>query len=152
MRELNLHRERTRLEAIRGLAPDATDPQKQSHFARYYCVLVCGFIENCIKIVVIDFAQNSGRSEVAAYVGSRISRFGDIGKQELSSFIHSYSNTWGKHVDSFMDGPAGEALDSLKNIRNQVAHGGSMSTSLGQIDAYFSEIDKLVEFVDKTFR
>ena len=51
-----------------------------------------------------------------------------------------------------MDGPAGEALDSLKNIRNQVAHGGSMSTSLGQIDAYFSEIDKLVEFVDKTFR
>ena len=147
-----MHRERSRLKSIRGLAPDATDAQRQNHFARYYCVLVCGFVENCVKIIVHDFVEKAGRRESASYIRNRIGRFSDIGKQELSTFAHSFSNLWGEKLDSYLDGAAGAALDSLKNIRNQVAHGGNLSTSLGQIDGYFREIDDLINFLDELFR
>jgi hypothetical protein len=40
----------------------------------------------------------------------------------------------------------------MKNIRNQIAHGGNTGVSLGQVDRYLVEVDKVVDILDEIFQ
>jgi hypothetical protein len=112
---------------------------------------VCGLLETSVRLIVDDFAAAHSRPELAQFVSSRTSRFSEISRQELSTFVHSFSNTWGQSLDVFLDGEAGAALDSLKNIRNHVAHGKNFGTSLGQIDRYAAQVGNVIDFLDNLF-
>ncbi len=51
-------------------------------------------------------------------------------------------------MSNFMEGGRKDALDSVVNLRNKIAHGESVSLSLGRMLQYFEKIDEIVVFVE----
>jgi hypothetical protein len=51
-----------------------------------------------------------------------------------------------------MDGARKDALDSVVDIRNKIAHGESVSLSLGTITQYHERIDEIIVYVEKLLK
>lgn len=58
------------------------------------------------------------------------------------------SRRWSTELSNFMEGGRKDALDSVVNLRNKIAHGESVSLSLGRMLQYFEKIDEIVVFVE----
>jgi hypothetical protein len=145
---LVVHSELQRVSAVRKLAPASENIEELSHFGRYFAVVACGLLEKLVRKIFEDFAACNARPEVASYVGQRIKRYSDVGSAELVAFVSAFSTEWGERLRLFLDGEHGDALDSLKNVRNNVAHGENVGISLGSVDRYYQSVVATVEFLD----
>ena len=84
MRTVEIVRQKQRLdelfEKIRALD---TDVELQSHWSRYLCVLVLGFIENSLRTILSKFAEQRADKRVANYVESQLREVKRKGWQDI---------------------------------------------------------------------
>jgi hypothetical protein len=147
-----IHSAVERVKRIRTLAPSnigESNIQEQSFFAQYYCILLCGLLEVSIRILIGDFAQKHSRPEIRRFITSRLERFSNVRSEGIKDLLVEFSSKWALSFEAFTEGQIGSALDSLKSIRNQVAHGSHNGTSLGTIDNYAVQVFKVVIFLQE---
>ena len=135
-------------ERVRDL-PD--DPEIQSHWARYLCILVSGLIEMSVKSILADYARNKASPQVTNYVESRLKSFRNPKMQNISDLLRAFSPTWADGLDLVADGQMKDSVDSIVNNRNAIAHGGTSGLTFGSIKQYYvdaiavlKEIERLV--------
>jgi len=66
--------------------------------------------------------------------------------------VASFEKKWSVDLSAFMDGARKDALDSVVDLRNKIAHGESVSLSLGTISQYFERIDEIVVYIEKLLK
>jgi hypothetical protein len=125
-----------------------------NYLLQYAVIRACSTIEQAYKNLIADFY--------------------DVGNTKLSNFIThhvretscnpSYENIY-KQVNEFEPSKAASfesafnaipdhahlkgSLKSLKNLRNNVAHGTSVSSPIAQVEAYYADSRKIIECLDR---
>ena len=74
MRNIEIERRENRLDSLFKRVGHVTeDPELQSHWTRYLCILVSGFLESSIRTMFASFAEKRAQTNVARFVTAQLS-------------------------------------------------------------------------------
>lgn len=137
-----------RLNATLDRAPNPTaDIEAQSDFAKYFCVLVSGFLENAIIALVLDIAQRRSAPEVAHFVERQLDLWMNPTCEKITQLLGNFSADWRIEAEKYLVDERKAAVNSLVALRNKIAHGESVGTSLAQVKNYYATVLNVVEFM-----
>jgi hypothetical protein len=136
----------------RARAVRTVDAEIQSDLARYLCVLVSGFVETAVAELAIEHCRSRSSSSVLNYSSAQLDRIQNLKAHKLVQIIGSFEKKWSTELTIFMEGARKDALDSVVDLRNKIAHGESVSLSLGRITQYYDQIDEIIQYVERILK
>lgn len=116
-----------RLEATLDRAPtSSTDIEVQSDFAKYFCILVSGFLENAIVALILDFTERRSTPEVTLYIERQLEFWTNPNTDKIIQLLGSFSLDWRVASERFLIDERKATVNSLIALRNKIAHGESV--------------------------
>jgi len=126
------------------------DIELQSHWARYLCILVSGFLETSVKAIYSQYASEKAAPNVANYVTRRLERFTNPNMEDILILTGMFNEEWRKQLESTTEGELRDAVDSIVANRNQIAHGANVGISFVTIKNYYKSVVKVVNRIEST--
>jgi len=143
-----VHRLKQRLEATLARAPLSTvDLEVQSDFAKYFCILVSGFFENALIALILDVAQNRSAPEIVLFVERQLDYWTNPNSEKIFQLFGNFNPEWRSALENYIVDDKKAAVNSLVALRNKIAHGESVGTSLSQIKSYYITVLDIIDFV-----
>ena len=131
------------------LACKADDEQVGVALRRYCTVLICGFVERSVEVIVLDRLKNRAHPRVLNFVKSHFRRGTNYDCFAISSLLERFEPSWKREFDEFMSEHEEEveALQSTYAVRNSVAHGGMTNISAVVLKQRTGNIKRIVDAV-----
>lgn len=137
-----------RLDATLKRAPQSTaDIEVQADFAKYFCVLISGFLENAIIALVLDVAQRRSAPEIALFVERQLDYWMNPTCEKIAQLLGNFKQDWRIAAEKYLVDERKATVNSLVALRNKIAHGESVGTSLAQVNDYYKTVLDVVNFV-----
>ena len=127
------------------------DPELLGHWGRYLCVLTAGFLESTIRILYGSYAEKRAASSVATYVVAQLERIQNPKAGKFIEVARAFDQRWAHNLEAFLDENderRRNAIDSIMNNRNLIAHGRSSSVSVVRVREYFTSISEVVDYLE----
>lgn len=126
------------------------DPSIQSHWARYLCILVSGFLENAIKEIYSDYIQSGASKPVASYATRQLVALNNPKADKVIQLATSFKQEWGSELTAFMaENGRKDAIDSIMNNRHQIAHGKEVGLTIHNLSDYFERVVQTVGKIEE---
>jgi hypothetical protein len=132
----------------RAVSPDV--PQEiQGHLYRYGAILVCGNIEQCIKLILLDRLTNRAHKRVINFVKNYLDRGQNLDCKSIEDLLNRFEPAWGKALKDFVDSnnDIKEGISSAYSVRNPIAHGSPASLGSARLREIFDISKRLIEGV-----
>jgi hypothetical protein len=129
----------------------SSDLEMRSDFARYLCILVSGFVENAVTALATAYCRQRSQPAVANYAGTQLNRLQNVNGDRLARVVGAFERAWRHDLITFMEGPRKDALDSVVNLRNKIAHGESVGLTYVRINEYYLRVKEIVGFLQQRF-
>lgn len=123
----------------------------QSQMGRHLAILTAGYFEKSIQSIVSEFARRHSRKEIARFVERRMSREWSINREKLKKITEEIDKELFLKIEGNVGDDAKSAVDSIKNIRDQLSHGEDNGTSYGVIRDYHFKVRQYVNVVREQF-
>ena len=139
---------KNRLDATFERASDVgEDKELQSDFAKYLCILVSGYIERAVVHIVLEHARNSNAPTLARFVERRTRRFANAKIGRIQELLSDFDSDWRKAFDELLLDEERDAVNSIVDQRNKVAHGGSVGLTYLRVKTYYKQAQRVIELV-----
>lgn len=125
------------------------DLEVQSHWARYLCVLVCGFLETAVRTTYGEYASNKAHRNVSKYVTTKLDLFRSPSMGNIIELTELFSKEWADDLGQATDGQLKDAVNSLVAVRHQIAHGKDAGISYVRVREYYQSAVKVVKLLEK---
>jgi hypothetical protein len=126
-----------------------TEPELQSHWARYLCVLVSGFLETSVRTLYYEYAKKKSGPLVSNYVESQLSWFQNAKMEKILQVTRDFSPAWEESLRDATKGQLKDSVDSVVANRHKIAHGESVGISFSHITQYYKDAVKVVELIEE---
>ena len=117
----------------------------QSHLARYLAIITAGYFEQAVQSALTDFTSRSARQELTNYVDATLAWEGSINRDKLARILGRFNETWFESIEAIASDGEKNAVDSIKQLRDRLAHGLDNGTGYGTIKAYHQQTRMYVE-------
>ena len=111
----------------------------RSDLSRYGIILVCGFVERSVELVILDRIQKKAHPRVRNFVRGHFKRGTNYDCEAIRQLLERFDNAWSENFKML----AGErddviqAVSSAYALRNSIAHGGNANLGLkGVLELY----------------
>lgn len=126
------------------------DTELQSHWAKYLCVMVAGFLENALQIIYSDFASQTSSRHISRYVSMGLKR---VTNPKAGRFVETagrFDANWRRRLEEFLeDDPRRRyAIDTIMDNRNKIAHGEDSMITVHQVRQHLPWSVEVVEFIE----
>lgn len=149
MKTKNIIAERDRIdELFQKVKTFPVDPEVSSHCAKYLCVIVNGFIENCLREIFRQYAEKRASSEIVNYVTSGLEWESHSPNFETILQIASRFDSNLREEFEKVDPELKDSVNSVVNNRHQIAHGKSVSLSYARMEEYYKKIKDFVDIME----
>jgi hypothetical protein len=118
-----------------------------SDFARYLCVLVSGYLEKAIYELLLEHARNNGAPSLQRFVDHRTKRFTNATSGKLADLLGDFHSEWSEQFEDYISGELKDGINAVVDLRNNIAHGGSVGVTYRTISNYYDRIKKVVEYL-----
>lgn len=108
------------------------DDLVRAHTAQFICVLVSGILEKACSQLLAAHAARAASPRVARYASNRLKYLQNMSAPKIEELLRSFDPIWAKELEDFWAGQIRDAIVSLVNNRNQIAHGQHVGVSLAQ--------------------
>lgn len=129
----------------------AGDIELQADFAKYLCVLVSGYIEVAVTQLAVQHCQSRAAPTVHTYASSMLDRLQNIKAERLLQLVASFDPAWRTALEAYIAGQRRDALDSVVDLRNKIAHGDYVGVTLHRIRDYYTSIQEILDFIEQQF-
>lgn len=151
MKIISLVRQKQRIEWLINQARsfDGDQLELQSHWARYLCVLVAGFLENAISEVYSSYVQSCSNEQVANYVESALGRIQNPKSQKFLETARAFNRDWESSLSDYIEqNGRKDAIDSVMANRHLIAHGKDSGITLARLDQYFKKGVEVIDYIE----
>ncbi|MGB7761511.1 MAG: HEPN domain-containing protein [Bryobacteraceae bacterium] len=152
MKSVDLIRHRDSIRSAMGRAKDlGWDPELLGHWGRYLCILAAGFLENTIRILYSSHVERQASPSIATYVVAQLERIQNPKAGKFIEVAHTFDKKWADDLEAFLnvdDGRRKNAIDSIMNNRNLIAHGRSSNISVVQVREYFASASEGADYLE----
>ncbi len=154
MKNFEVSRQLQGLDAlIKKAASSTQDVELLSHWARYFCVRTAGILENGITEIYSEYVVRTSSRPVANYASSRLAHIQNPKSQRFLETARSFDAHWAATLESFLDDDGRkDAIDSIMNVRHQIAHGQNVSITIARISEYLQKAEDVLEFIETQVR
>jgi len=150
MRNVEAVRYKQRLDRLfQKIGAFSEDLELQAQWARYLCVLVAGFLETSIRAIYSEYARGCAAPNVASYVAARLAKFTNPNMEKVIQLTRSFNADWANGLEMRTEGEIKNAIDSIYNNRNLIAHGRDTGISYTSIHNYYQKAVTLIEMIEK---
>lgn len=124
------------------------------YLLKYAVILSCSTIEQGFKTLIADYYEK-GAPALSCFISKYVRETSknptfEIIYQQLSDFDTTKAATFKVNFEVLPNaGTIKGFLTSLKNLRNEVAHGKSITTTISDVKNYYSNSRLLIEELDK---
>ena len=145
---MELSKLKKRLDATFERASDVgEDVELQSDFAKYLCILVSGYIERAVVHIVLEHARNSNAPTLARFVERRTRRFTNAKIGRIQNLLSDFDSDWRKDFDELLVDEQRDAVNSIVDQRNKIAHGGSVDLTYLRVRTYYQQAQRVIDRV-----
>lgn len=115
------------------------EPEIAAYLSGYLVVMICGIYEDCLEYLMVERASSGGDAEVQNFVKITLANsFRNPTFGTLVGALNKFSPTYGEAIQRQIKKSAREALDSIVENKNSIAHGKSISVTIGDVVDYHS--------------
>ena len=150
MTDIELVRGRQRLDNLFArIGALGGDIELQSHWARYLCVLVSGYLETSVRRIYSEYARTRAAENVADYVYAQLSSFQNPKMEKILELTGSFSREWADDLKVATEGEQKDAVDSIVANRHRIAHGESVGITYATMRRYYENAVRVVELIEQ---
>ena len=133
-------------ERVKGVS---YDPELQSDFAKYLCVLVSGYIERAMVELVLEHAREKGAPTLLRFVEQRTRTFTNANASRIQELLGSFDPAWRQELEeNILVDEWKDAVDSVVSLRNTIAHGGSIGLTFNRIAEYYRRANHVMAQIE----
>ncbi|WP_152473908.1 HEPN domain-containing protein [Roseovarius sp. THAF9] len=138
-----------KLEAQIALACDIQDDEIAANMRRFGSVLICGFVERSIEVIVLERLRNRAHPKVINFVKSHFKKGTNYNCEAIATLLERFEVNWRDEFKKFMEESEKEveALASTYSVRNSVAHGGDSGITATTLRERCEDAKKIVDAV-----
>jgi predicted house-cleaning noncanonical NTP pyrophosphatase (MazG superfamily) len=151
MENQEVARQVQRLRSLFGKVGNASnnDMSLQGHWAKYLCVMVAGLVENGLKEIFSEYIKDKSTKPIADYAISYITKLQNPKAEKVMDLVGSFKAEWRNELETFLANEGRkDAIDSIMNNRNQIAHGKDVGVTVVNVSNYFNKIVSVLEFIE----
>ena len=123
----------------------ASDPYIVSLLTFHLCIRISGFVENCIRIIFLEYAAIRTLDHVQKFVNKRLERFPNPNISEIAKLTKDFNEIWWTNFNASITNKHRDSLHSINVNRNAIAHGGISNITLRELSDYYNDIVELIE-------
>lgn len=147
---LAIHQQKQRLDELFKVARTLSDAEIQSHWSRYLCVLVSGFLENSVELCLSEYSKRAANSSVSNFVSARLRGFQNPKMSAILELLGSFNPDWRMRTEVATQGQLADSVNSIVGNRHKIAHGESVSLSMGSLAAYYRDAAAVIDLLQQT--
>jgi hypothetical protein len=147
---LAIHRQKQRIDELFKAASLLTDVELQSHWSRYLCVLVSGFLENSVELCLSEYCRRVSNATVSNFVSVKLRGFQNPKMGAILELFGSFNPDWRTQLEAATQGQLSDSVNSIVGNRHKIAHGESVSLSMGTLTAYYKDAASVIEILQRT--
>ena len=141
-------RQRQQLDTTFARAQDLhADVELLSDFARYLCVLVCGYVEQTTVELLLEYARTHSDPRIQRHVERGVRQVTNLNTQRLIDVVGTLDPAWRSELEKFIVDEYKDALDGIVALRNSVAHGRYVGVTLSRASDYYKRVKKIIDRV-----
>ena len=137
-------------ERVGGVSED--DTELQSDLARYLCVLVSGFLESALREIVLEHIRECDAPTLKRFVERKTRRIMNVKIPRLKEVLDDFDPGWKTKIDELLADEQKDAVNSIVDQRNRIAHGGSSDLTYRRIREYYRHAQDVIDSVATLFR
>lgn len=129
-----------------------------SFFTNFAVIQCCGTIEQSIKIIIFDKLTCASSNQISTYL-DKIIKNGSMNPSldNIKGLIGKFDQQWKRAITEKINAlPDKETvvdeLKSLNELRNNFAHGKSISATFSNVRAYYDSAKKITDIVDEVLK
>lgn len=114
----------------------------------YSCHLILassGFVEISIKEIFGAYAQRHANARIRRYVERQVSYMNSFNCEKIRGLVEAFEVGWWAQIADNLPPGSTEGVDSLKALRDQVAHGRTAGVGLNVVQGYFQGATQFIE-------
>ncbi|MFX0200343.1 MAG: HEPN domain-containing protein [Candidatus Hodarchaeota archaeon] len=149
MRNLEIVRYKRKLDHLFQQVELLSDQiELQSHWARYLCILVSGFLETATRAILAKYARDTASPKVANYVEGKLREFQNPKMGKILELIRLFSPEWEAVIAKQIEGELKDAVDSIVANRNKISHGEDVSITFARIQRYYQDAIRVIDLFE----
>lgn len=124
------------------------DIEMQSHWARYLCILVSGFLEVAVREAYLQYSREKAAPYVVNYVDGRLEFFQNPKMSKILDLTRAFSPEWADYLKNNTSDEYKDAIDSIVANRNRLAHGEDVGLTYARMKNYYERALKVVDMIE----
>lgn len=135
-----------KLEEFFARAKGAGDDELKSDLARLGAVLVCGYVERCVEVVILDRLTTRAQPKVLQFIKSHFKKGTNYDCEAICQLLIRFDQNWETAFRSTINKNDQwlSSLASAYSLRNSIAHGGDGNKGLVGIEALYMDCKNVV--------
>jgi len=131
-----------------------SDPATQSEWARYLCVLVSGFIEQSLRVLLTEYSDRNSAPYVRNFISEEIRRLTNCKTSKIEEILRKFHSRWAEDFTTQIsdagvsENEIKDSIDSVVAIRHAIAHGKNTGISYITISKYYSNAKAAVNILE----
>jgi hypothetical protein len=116
---------------------------------RFGAVLVCGYVERSIEIIVVERLKKKAQPQVLNFVKSHFKRGTNFKCAAIRQLLTRFDEDWAKSFDDWVQNNDQRVagIESIYYVRNSVAHGGTVGIKKASLLRYAEDAKVVVDQV-----
>ena len=123
------------------------DEMVQGLCANKLTLLASGLVESASKLTLMEYARRNANPNFVRYVDKSVGRLNSLGTEKLKKLFGQFDPHWWDEIEALLGSRVAQDIDSLKAIRDKVAHGQENGTGFNVISGYYQSARKYAEIV-----
>lgn len=124
------------------------DDEIHAHWSRYLCVLISGFIENAMRILLTEYTKNKSHPNVSNYVSKQIKGITNLNNEKILQLLGSFDSEWRNVIEQKITDAQKDAIDSIVANRHNIVHGRSVGITVPRVKNYYHRILAVIDAIE----
>ena len=133
----------------KSLSASVGDAELGSYLSSYLVVMLSGLYEDCIEHLIDLRVQRTGDSEVGSYVAKTLqATFRNPTFENVLGLLGKFSKQYANRLKTAVHERDAQALDSIVNNKNAIAHGMSSNLTLKDVEDFHRRTIVILEALE----
>ncbi|MFM2064443.1 MAG: hypothetical protein RLZZ507_4114 [Cyanobacteriota bacterium] len=139
-------------------ATSFTDPEIQSEWSKYLCILVSGLLEESLRVLLEKYCQNKASPSIQNFVTKQIENITNCKTEKIKRILGEFSPTWESEFTTKIQAQSNitdeikNSIDSVITNRHKIAHGKSIGMSYNNVSNWYKNVKKAVEILEEIIK
>lgn len=134
---------------VMDVAMQDADIKLQTVFSSHLTTLASGHVEISVRAILSEYARIRSNEQLKKFVHRTVSWENSLNVEKIEKLLDRFDSDWVKKLGTRMSPEEKEAINSLKTLRDDIAHGKHNGTGYMVVKRYFNESVKVIKKLDK---